>query len=546
MFPYSTERFTKEQEDLLSPYVTDTSGPVFALVNLDEAVKGALFARYSRSSKSLRRLFLDEFAGDLTTLPDNASIVHVGAGRALQLYDRVFTEYGDDSVAQLGGVHLACEQASNILTKLLERGRIMSYLEQSTRYIPYDSRLTNGRYRYYRDPSVLASNLGAAYVAGMDSAFEGYHKLIPLVEAFLAKKYPNTAGESDVAHRRALKAKALDLLRGLLPAGSLSNVGIYGSGQAYEKLVLRLRSSALPEANYYAELILEQLKKVIPSFLTRLDRPDRGGRWQAYIEDTRKRTMEEVAKMSGSLAATVSRKGTGDAGGPTVRLVDFDPSGEDRVIEAIIFESSTISYKEAREMTMAMDSDSRASLIDVYAGNRGNRRHRPGRAFEATSYTFEIVSDYGAFRDLQRHRLLTIEWQQLSPELGYDVPEEIDEAGLRREYIDIVERSRALYLMMSEEFPVQAPYALPLASKIRYVMGLNAREAMHLIELRSMPQGHESYRNVSLQMHDLIRDAAGHKALAAAMSFVYRDTPALPRMLAERRAVSSRSEASTT
>ncbi|MHB8264086.1 MAG: FAD-dependent thymidylate synthase [Acidimicrobiales bacterium] len=525
--------------------MTDTSGPVFALVNLDEAVKGALFARYSRSPKSLRRLFLDEFAGDLAASPGSAAESHVGLGRAEQLYDRVFTEYGDDSVAQLGGVHLACEQASNILTKLLERGRIMSYLEQSTRYIPYDSRLANGTYRYYRDPAVLASPLGAIYVGTMDAAFEGYHHLIPLVESFLAKKYPNDADNTDVAHRRALKAKALDLLRGLLPAGSLSNVGIYGSGQAYEKLVLRLRSSALPEANHYAELMLEQLKKVIPSFLTRLDRPDRGGRWRAYIEDTRLRTIEAVAKIAACSDSTLTQGGAdGSSKGSVVRLTGFDPDGEDRVIEAIIFGASDMTYDQVKAIAKSMDAASRARLLEAYVGSRENRRHKPGRAFEATSYTFEVVSDYGAFRDLQRHRLLTIEWQQLSSSLGYDVPAEIVEAGFNRHYIDILERSRALYESMKDEFPAQAPYALPLASRIRYMIEMNAREAMHMIELRSAPQGHESYRNVSLSMHALIRDVAGHRALADAMCFVHRDTPELGRMSSEERAASLQRKAS--
>src|SRR5881409_2804390 len=170
---YVEESFTAEEADVLRPYLTNLDQPVFALVNLPEVVKGALFARYSRTHKSLRRLFLDEFVGDLDLTGDVGVDASVGLRRAEELYERVFLEYGDDSVAQLGGVHLACEQSSNVLTKILEWGRLMAYLEQSTRYIPYDARL-GGRYRYYRPAEVLDSALGARYVADMDALFDSY------------------------------------------------------------------------------------------------------------------------------------------------------------------------------------------------------------------------------------------------------------------------------------------------------------------------------------------------------------------------------------
>src|SRR5271165_6449836 len=167
MFPYVEESFTAEESAVLRRYVTNLDQPVFALVNLPEVVKGALFARYSRSHKSLRRLFLDEFVGELDISGDASVDATVGLKRAEELYEKVFFEYGDDSVAQLGGVHLACEQASNVLTKILEWGRLMAYLEQSTRYVAYDARLSSGHYRYYRPPGILDSSLGARYVGDM-------------------------------------------------------------------------------------------------------------------------------------------------------------------------------------------------------------------------------------------------------------------------------------------------------------------------------------------------------------------------------------------
>src|ERR687892_630550 len=217
MTVYIAEEFTPDEADVLRRYFTNLDGPVFALVNLPEVVKGALFARYSRSSKSLRRLFLDEFVGDLDITGDATIDAAVGLRRAEELYDRVFFEYGDDSVAQLGGVHLACEQASNLLTKVLEWGRLMSYLEQSTRYIAYDTRI-GGRYRYHRDPEVLTSSLGTRYVGVLDRLFDTYAEMAATMLDYFRERFPKQPGDSDFVHRMALKAKALDSVRGVLPA----------------------------------------------------------------------------------------------------------------------------------------------------------------------------------------------------------------------------------------------------------------------------------------------------------------------------------------
>ncbi len=239
MFPYAEEQFTPDEEAILRRYVTNLHLPVFALVNLPEVVKGALFARYSRSPKSLRRLFLDEFVGDLDISGDLSLDATVGLERAEQLYEKVFVEYGDDSVAQLGGVHLACEQSSNVLSKVLEWGRLMSYLEQSTRYIAYDNRLESGHYRYFRPPEILDSPYGARYVGDMDRMFDTYGGLLPIMRARVTQRFPQQAGDTDFVYRQAVKAKSLDALRGLLPAASLSNIGLYGTGS-----VLRAAAAA--------------------------------------------------------------------------------------------------------------------------------------------------------------------------------------------------------------------------------------------------------------------------------------------------------------
>jgi thymidylate synthase ThyX len=533
MHAYVAEEFTDAEATILRRYFTNLEGPVFALVNLPEVVKGALFARYSRSSKSLRRLFLDEFVGDLDLEGDLTVDATVGLDRADDLYQKIFYEYGDDSVAQLGAVHLACEQASNILTKVLEWGRIMSYLEQSTRYLAYDKRFADGRYRYYRDHDLTNSKLGLRYVSDMDRMFDTYGELVPELIDYLGKKFPKTEADTDFVYRQAIRAKALDAIRGLLPASALSNLGIYASGQAYEALLLKMRAHPLPEVRNYAELMYEELVKVIPSFLKRVNVAERGIAWTDYLRDTKSATAQIVASMIPDETAEPAEY---------VRLVDFNPRGEDDVLEAIVFANSTITHDTAAQAVSGLDANQRSRLMKAYVGERKNRRHRPGRAFERTDYRFELVTDYGAFRDLQRHRMLTVEWQPLTVELGYDVPEIVREAGLTERYEESLRRSAALYHDLKEEFPVQAQYAVALAFRIRYVMQMNAREAMHLIELRSGPQGHPSYRRVAHEMARLIDEEAGHHAIAESMSYVDFSDIDLERLEAERSAERNRSK----
>ncbi|HKX70461.1 MAG TPA: FAD-dependent thymidylate synthase [Acidimicrobiales bacterium] len=542
MTVYVSEDFTPAEADVLRRYFTNLDGPVFALVNLPEVVKGALFARYSRSPKSLRRLFLDEFVGDLDIAGDASIDATVGLQRAEELYDRVFFEYGDDSVAQLGGVHLACEQASNLLTKVLEWGRLMSYLEQSTRYIAYDARI-GGRYRYHRDPAVLGSSLGLRYVGDLDRLFDTYAEMASTMIEFFRERFPKDPADSDFVYRQALKAKALDAVRGLLPAAALSNVGIYGTGQAYEALLVRMRSHPLPEARSYADLMLTELRKVIPSFLKRVDLTDRGVAASTYLAAARNQMEEIAARLFGGGAGDAEhgredgREDGHEGGGPSVQLVDFDPDAEVKLVASMLYPYTELPDALIEDRVRAMGADQRIEIVRAYVGDRTNRRHRPGRAFERPSYRFDVLADYGAFRDLQRHRMLTIEWQPLSPRHGYTRPEAIDLAGLAEDFDDAMERSASLHDALVERFPVQAAYAVSLAYRVRFAMQLNAREAMHLIELRSTPQGHPAYRVVAQQMHRLIADQAGHHAVAEAMRFAdHSPEPSLERLDGERRA----------
>ena len=517
------ETFTDAERHVLAPYFTNLDGHVFALTNLPETVKGALFARYSRSAKSVRRLFLDEFLGDMTGAAPAATLV--GTERADRLYARVLNEYGDDSVAQLGGAHIACEGVSNVVTKVLEWGRLMAYLEQSTRYVPYTDR-PSGRWKYHVPAELDGSPLRSAFVRTLDNAFETYARWIPALEAHFRAKYPKSPEDSDAVYRSVIRAKALDTLRGLLPAATTSNVGLFGTGQAFEALLLRMLAHPLEEVRACAQQMLTELRQVIPAFVARLDQPTRGGRWQEYLADTRDRVARAAAPYVDAVAPEPRDE---------VTLTDFDPDGELKVVAAALYAVSSLPDDQLLSIATRMSVGDRAALLRAYTGNRGNRRHKPGRAFERTGYRFDVLTDYGAFRDLQRHRLLTIEWQPLSTRHGYIEPAAIEEAGALADWRRVMDESAALYEQLSasggRDF---APYAVVMAYRVRFYMDMNAREAMHVIELRTSPQGHPSYRRVCQSMHRAIADVAGHRAIADAMQFADHSEVELERLQAER------------
>ncbi|MCW3034541.1 MAG: thymidylate synthase complementing protein ThyX [Solirubrobacterales bacterium] len=514
------ETFTAHERARLAPFVSDLDAPVFALLGLPETTRGALFARYSRYPGTLRRLLLDEFGEELEggagERPDPR-----GGNRAAALYERVLGEYGDDSVAQLGGAHIACEWVSNVLTKVLQRPRLGAYLEQSTRYIAYDRPLPGGGYRYYREPE-----LGPAYEQAMDELFDTYAALLAQLTAWLGERFRSDGGGSAGAHERAVRAKALDLLRGLLPAGALSHVGIFASGQTFERLILHLRAHDLAEARRCGELMLAAMRVAAPSFVTRVERPERGGEWVAFL---RRRAA------TGSRAARGLGLDTPDSEQPAgARLLRVE--GDERLLlTALLFEQSAHDEREIEQAVERLGDGERTRLLGELLGGRENRRHLPGRGLEALRYRFEIVSDYGAFRDLQRHRMLTAQWQTLTPHLGAEVPDEVEQAGLGDQFRRALARSReAWQALIDAGMETQAPYALCLAYRVRYVLDLNAREAMHLIELRSGREGHSSYRRIARLMHRQI--AAVHPNVAAAMTYLDdSEEPRLERLAAETR-----------
>ncbi len=534
MHAYYQESFSPEEKLLLSRFFTNTDLPVFGLINLPEVVKGALFARYSRSPKSLRRLLLDEFVSD-----EEAGVANLAAAfdddplvatrRAEQLYQRVFFDYGDDSVAQLGGAHLACEQASNLLTKVLEWGRLAAYLEQSTRYIKYDARLGD-RYRYLVPDEVKESPHHRRYVDHMEKVFDSYSQMVARMSSVYEVRHPRSESDSKMIWNATIRAKACDTVRGLLPVATLSNVGIYGTGQAYEMALVRMQASPISEVRDYGAMMLGELRKIIPSFLTRVDLEERGVIWSQYL-----------ASVRSDLEAISSDLGPIEDPGPSVELTDWDAEAETKIVAAGLFAMSELPDSRLQEIARTMTASERAGVMAALVGPRENRRHKPGRAMERTMYRFDVKCDIGAFRDLQRHRMLTMEWQRFSTRLGHDTPSEIESEGLNLEWDALMDESAELYESIRADLgPDLAQYVVPFAFNVRFVMEMNPREAFHLIELRSQPAGHSSYRAVAHQMHQAIRDVAGHSLIADAMSYVDYTDVDLERLESERRAEKKR------
>ncbi|HET7847118.1 MAG TPA: FAD-dependent thymidylate synthase [Acidimicrobiia bacterium] len=534
---YHQEAFTPEETAVLTRFFTNVDLPVFGLINLPEVVKGALFARYSRSSKSLRRLFLDEFVTDadfgIDSLTALISADAMGSTEhAEQLYHRIFFDYGDDSVAQLGGAHLACEQASNLLTKVLEWGRLAAYLEQSTRYIRYDTPL-GGRNRYLVPDEIEHSAHSTAYLRQMERTFEVYTRMVAYMTGVYEERFPRGEDDSKMVWNATIRAKACDTVRGLLPVSTLSNVGIYGTGQAYEMALVRMQASPVLEVRSYGEMMLCELRQIIPSFLTRVDLEDRGVRWSKYLADVRADLESAAADLSPPRDV-----------GPSVTLTDWDPDAETKIAAAALYAVSELPDQELQRLAREMSSEERASLIAAMVGQRANRRHKPGRAMERTTYRFDVSCDIGAFRDLQRHRLMTLEWQRFSTRLGYDLPEDLVDHGLADEWVSVMDDAGDLYeTVRSDLGPDIAQYIVPFAYNVRFVMEMSPRQAFHLIELRSQPAGHPAYRAVAHAMHRAIRDVAGHHLIADAMTYVDYTDVDLQRLDGERKAEARKASA---
>jgi thymidylate synthase ThyX len=543
-----TAEFSADEAKRLAPFFTNLERDTFGL-KLPQEVAGALFSRYSRSAKNLRRTFLDEFLGDPELALKDLLGGQIPAGddsaalkKARAFFERVLIGYGDDSVAQLGGAHIACENISNVAAKLLEDARIgIAPLEKSTRYVRFDQKDAAGNYLFYREPKIMASRHRDAYLATMNLLFETYSKQMEPMLDHVAKSLPIeqlevrdpvsgkglSYGEAakderlkrwaETAYRATVRAQACDVLRSYLPAATLTNVGMFGAGQAFEYLVSKLYSHDLSEAQAVGAAIHGELNQLIPSFVKRAQRNE-------YLVAT-----TAAAKALAAHATTPIPAATDEP----LTLVDYDGDAEAKVIAAVLYGQARQPLLLLRQIAAALSQLERRQILQEYFAKRRHRRDKLSRAFENVYYTFDILGNLGLYRDLHRHRILTQERQDFTTAHGYDTPPEIEEGGFKGEFDHCMERAAKLYEQLYTDFPGEAQYVVPFAYKIRWYMKLNLREALHMCELRTMPQGHPDYRFICQEMWRKIQSV--HPALAESGRFMDWQKYRLGRLQSEMR-----------
>ena len=543
-----TAEFSADEQKRLAPFFTNLERDTFGL-KLPQEVAGALFSRYSRSAKSLRRTFLDEFLGDPELALKDLLGGQLPAGgdsaalkKARAFFERVLVGYGDDSVAQLGGAHVACENISNVAAKLLEDARIgIAPLEKSTRYVRFDQKDAAGDYLFYREPKIMASRHRDTYIETMNLLFETYSKQMEPMLGHVAKSLPIEQLEvrdpvsgkglsyaeaakderlkrwAETAYRATVRAQACDVLRSYLPAATLTNVGMFGAGQAFEYLVSKLYSHDLSEAQAIGAAIHGELNQLIPSFVKRAQRND-------YLVAT-----TAAAKALAARTTTIIPVATNEP----VTLVDYDPDAEAKVIAAMLYGHARQPLEQLRQVAAALSQAERRQIFQEFFSKRRHRRDRLSRAFENVYYTFDILGNLGLYRDLHRHRILTQERQDFTTVHGYDTPPEIEEGGFKSEFDHCMERAAELCEQIYADLPSEAQYVVPFAYKIRWYMKLNLREALHMCELRTMPQGHPDYRFICQEMWRKIQSV--HPTLAESGRFMDWQKYRLGRLQSEMR-----------
>ncbi|MEK6907657.1 MAG: FAD-dependent thymidylate synthase [Thermoproteota archaeon] len=530
--------FSIKEKKILSNHFSNADDNVFAIITPRQVDRGALMSRYSRTDKSMRRIFLDEFLQN--------------KNRGEEFYNRVLLEYGDDSVAELGEAQIAIEGLSNIAVKKIEDRRIgLSYLEKSSRYVAWNKKI-NGQYRFYREPVLMKSKFGDLYLDTCNFSFEVYSKNIDPMIKYIREKYPiekytfkdskdgteksfsklkeeNDIKSANMIYNGSTKAKALDILRGLLPASTLTNVGITGNGRAFEYLLTILASSGLKEEQDLASKIKKELDTTIKAFVRRAD--DKYGKaFQNYLQQIKKTSKIVTKEIKPKIIS-----------GVRTQLVDYESekTAIDKIITSIIYEQSpSTSYNIIMQQVKKLSDEKKRKIISAFTKLRQNRRHRPSRAFESVYYTFDLLNNFGMFRDFHRHRALTLERQLLTTDHGYNIPNEIKILGIEKEYIECMTKTKQTFDKIRTKHPEQGQYVVNFAYNYPYFMKFNLREACHLIELRTVPQGHMDYRRVAQQMFKEINRV--HPNLSKIMKFVDLKEYDLERFESEKRSEEKR------
>ncbi len=503
------EKFSSKEIEILSHFVTNTTSNVFVLKNLPDVIKGALFSRYSRSRLGLRTLLMKEFIQneetDFNEIAQGANAPAknqlLAIARAQNFYDRILDGYGDDSIAELGGAHVAFENVSMLAAKVLEDQRIGgSPLEKSTRYLCFDNKI-EGNYQFYHEPILMASAFREKYLETCNDLFSTYSELVsPLMEK-IEKNFSLQEGVPKSAYNSALRSKALDCLRGLLPASALTNLGIFGNGRFFETMIQKMHVHSLSEIQDLGGKAFCEINKIIPSFIRRSEPHHKH---HVAFEMFHSHTLEDIQ----SQAKKISTNNVPNSEFlPGVFLLSHDPEAVIKVAASLLFPHTHTSLLELQSYCRTLSPEALGNILDSHCSFRENRRHKSGRGLEEALFSFEIVGDFGTYRDLQRHRLLSQQRQLLTCDLGYTMPAEVKDTPMEDTYRAALHRAKDTFDLLREEFPEEAQYVVPMAYNLRWNMTLNLRAAQWLTELRSSPLGHPNYRYIAQEIAQQISEA---------------------------------------
>lgn len=505
---FPQEAWTDEERFLLGPFVSDLDGSISVLRNLPPEIVGALCSRASRAGGSLVRILHDEYLRPIIESDPKlgeelkATIEFLGARgfknilnnqRAQAFYVKWLSQYGDDSIAQMAGTHVAFWGISQVAMKYMEDQRVgLEPIEKSTRYVSFAKKV-GGNYLYYTPkPDLEKLGLLDEYRAALDGLFETYAALVEELKVWLRANYEEKEG--------VLEKKAFDTLRGMLPMATLGQVAFRGNAQALEYAVNRLAAHELGEFRWIAETLKGELDKEIPSLLLRLQ-DDKSKQYQEYLGHRMQVTRDFIKASHADLMADAA-----PATGPVVKLVEYDADAEEKVLAGILYAASHAEWEQCLKKAKKLSPEEKEKLLGAYLSGRTARWHKVGRAFENSYVRFDILMDIGAYRDLHRHRMMTQERQLFSVRHGYDMLPEIAWAGLEKRYAEAMESIIPLFRKLEAHSPELAQYVVPLAYRVRFQQYQNLRQFFWEAELRTGPQGHPNYRFVEQEKFRLLKD----------------------------------------
>lgn len=503
---FSGENLTDRDLYYLEPFASNPRGLISVLSNLPPELVGALCSRASRAKNSLLKVLLEEYiypivdgedkklAGELENtvkfLKNGGFKNILNNQRAQSFYAKWLSQYGDDSIAQMTGTHVVFWGISQVAMKFLEDRRIgLEPIEKSTRYVNFGNKV-DGNYLYYTPvPDLEKLDLLKEYRETMNKLFDTYTALLLPLKSWLTKNFEDKES--------ILEKKAFDTLRGLLPMATLGQVAFRGNAQAFEYLLSRTLKHSLGELRWIAGTLKKELDKEIPSLLLRLAEENSQG-YQDYLVNRNAKVRAYLKKKECD-----NRKNIG--GKPEVRLVEYDPEAETRIVTGIIFPESHESWEKVYEKARKMSVSEKSEIFENYLGGRKARWYKTGRALENSYLKFEIVMDIGAYRDLHRHRIMTQERQMFSTHHGYAVPKELEESGLAEPFKSALDRAKTLFDKIEPHDPELAQYVVPLAYRMRFYQYQNLRQAFWETELRTISQGHPDYRIIEQKKYELIK-----------------------------------------